>query len=148
MLPRARGSILNVASLGGFVPGPHQAAYYASKSYVLSLTEAVAEEAAGRGVRIAVLAPGPVATGFHRDMGAAEGRYLRVFPVMSAESVARSAVRGLRLGRRVMVPGIAGPAVAYALRVLPRPAIRPLMAALLEPVNSASAVPPRDKTGA
>lgn len=133
MLPRARGSILNVASLGGYVPGPYQAAYYASKSYVVSLTEAVAEEVAGRGVRIAVLAPGPVATSFHRDMGAGDALYLRVLPAMSVERVARSACRGLRLGRRVIVPGIAGPFLAYSLRAFPRPAIRPLIGGLLEP---------------
>ncbi len=133
MLPRARGNILNVASLGAYMPGPYQAAYYASKSYVLSLTEALAEETAGRGVRIAVLAPGPVATGFHRDMGADTAIYLRALPVMSPERVARSAVRGLRLARRVIVPGLAGPFIAYALRVLPRPVIRPLVGGLLQP---------------
>ena len=58
---RGRGGILNVASLGGYVPGPYQAAYYASKAYLISLTEAVAYETRGEGVRIAVVAPGPVA---------------------------------------------------------------------------------------
>lgn len=133
MLARGQGFILNVASLGAFVPGPYQAAYYASKSYVVSLTEAMAEEAAGRGVRIAVVAPGPVATGFHAAMGASGALYAKFLPHMTPETVARSACRGLVLGRRVIVPGLAGPILAYAVRVLPRPISRPLMAILLKP---------------
>src|SRR5262249_24189263 len=69
MLIRGRGGVLNLASLGAYAPGPYQAVYYASKAYVLSLTEAVAAETAGQGVRITALAPGPVQTGFHRRMG-------------------------------------------------------------------------------
>ena len=55
MIARGQGGIINVASLGGYVPGPHQAAYYASKAYVLSLSEAIASETSGLGVRIARL---------------------------------------------------------------------------------------------
>lgn len=133
MLARGRGGVLNVASLGGFVPGPYQAAYYASKSFVVSLTEALAEENRGRGVRIAVLAPGPVTTGFHAAMGAAQAPYLRLMPLSSPERVARSAHRGFRLGRCVIVPGIAGPLIGYGARALPRPLASRLMAALLRP---------------
>src|SRR5262249_2411187 len=68
MRVRGRGGILNLASLGGYVPGPYQAAYYASKAYVLSLSEAVAAETAGEGVHVSALAPGPVSTSFHRRM--------------------------------------------------------------------------------
>ena len=57
MIARQRGGILNMASLGAYVPGPNQAAYYASKSYVLSLTEALASEVSGQGVRVAAVAP-------------------------------------------------------------------------------------------
>ena len=70
MRTRGRGGILNVASLGGYAPGPNQGAYYASKAYVLSLTEAIAAETAGEGVRVCALAPGPVNTRFHARMGA------------------------------------------------------------------------------
>ncbi len=73
MRVRGRGGILNVASLGGYTPGPNQAAYYASKAYVLSLTEAIAAETAGEGVRVCALAPGPVNTAFHARMGRGDG---------------------------------------------------------------------------
>ena len=75
MRVRGRGGILNLASLGGYAPGPNQAAYYASKAYVLSLTEAIAAETAGEGVRVCALAPGPVNTRFHARMGAENAFY-------------------------------------------------------------------------
>ena len=75
MRVRGRGGVLNLASLGSYVPGPYQSVYYASKAYVLSLTEAVASETTGQGVRISALAPGPVNTGFHRRMGAERAFY-------------------------------------------------------------------------
>ena len=57
MLARGAGGILNVGSMAGYAPGPQQAAYYASKAYVISLTEALAREVAGQGVRIAMVNP-------------------------------------------------------------------------------------------
>jgi short-subunit dehydrogenase len=65
-LIRHRGGILNVGSVAGFLPGPGMAVYYASKAYVLSLSEALRQELAARGVRVTVLCPG----GAHRIPGA------------------------------------------------------------------------------
>src|SRR6476469_7176337 len=63
-LARHRGGVLNVGSMAGFLPGPGMAVYYASKAYVLSFTEALHSELGPRGIRVAVLCPGPVATEF------------------------------------------------------------------------------------
>lgn len=131
MLARARGGILNVGSLGGLVPGPHQAAYYASKAYLVSLTEAVAFEARGRGVRIAVVAPGPVDTGFHRAMQAEDALYRTMLPALSAQAVARSAYRGFMIGRKVVVPGLLPTAAALAVKLLPHAVSVPIVGALL-----------------
>lgn len=131
MLARGRGGVLNVGSLGGLVPGPHQAAYYASKAYLISLTEAVAYEARGRGVRIAVVAPGPVDTRFHHAMGANRALYRTLFPAQSADAVARSAYRGFLLGRTVMAPGLLPTAGQLALKVLPHAVTVPLVGGLL-----------------
>jgi short-subunit dehydrogenase len=133
MIARGHGGILNVASLGGMVPGPFQAAYYASKAYLVSLTEAVAHEARGRGVRIAVLAPGPVDTTFHKAMKADRALYRTAFPGMAAAAVANSAYRGFRMGRTVIVPGLLPTASAIALKILPHAVSVPLVAALLSP---------------
>ena len=133
MRARQQGGILNIASLGGYAPGPYQAAYYASKSYILSLTEAVAAETAGHGLRIAVLAPGPVNTRFHASMGAEGARYRRYLPALSAERAARIAYRGFSLGRRVIVPGIFNWLMFAGLKILPHPMTVPVVAWLLAP---------------
>jgi short-subunit dehydrogenase len=100
MLARGRGGIINVASLGGYVPGPYQAAYYASKAYVMSLTEALAEEVAGKGVRVLAVAPGPVQTNFHATMGADHALYRWLVPAAQPQMIARRALSdGARRGR-------------------------------------------------
>jgi hypothetical protein len=133
MLARARGGIINVASLGGLVPGPYQAIYYASKAYVISLTEAVAAENAGRGVRFTAIAPGPVNTGFHAAMGSEMSFYRQVLFSLSPERVANSAYRGYVLGFRVVVPGLLSKLMWPALRVLPHRLLLPLIGWLLRP---------------
>lgn len=131
MLARGRGGILNVASLGGAVPGPGQAAYYASKAYVLSLTEALAAENAGRGVRICVLAPGPLDTGFHAAMGAEESPYRVLLPAVSLQRTAAAAHRGFSFGQTVIVPGLFNRLMYGAVRLLPHRVTVPVLKVLL-----------------
>jgi uncharacterized protein len=131
MRVRGRGGILNLASLGGFAPGPYQAVYYASKAYVLSFTEAVAAETKGEGVRVTALAPGPVDTAFHRRMHAERAWYRLLVPPSSAPGVARFGYVGFALGWRVVVPGLLNPLLALALRVLPHRITVPIVGWLL-----------------
>lgn len=131
MLARGRGGILNVASLGGLVPGPNQAAYYASKAYVVSLTRAIATENAGRGVRIMALAPGPVDTGFHQAMGAELSFYRQLLLALSADQTARAAYRAYVLGWRLFVPGLTGKLLQVALWIIPHALLLPLTGWLL-----------------
>jgi short-subunit dehydrogenase len=133
MRARGRGGILNLASLGGYAPGPYQAVYYASKAYVISLTEAVAAETAGEGVRVSALAPGPVNTGFHRKMGSERAFYRYLVLPASAESVAGAGYRGFALGWRIIVPGLLNPFLALAMRVLPHRIVIPIIGWLLQP---------------
>jgi short-subunit dehydrogenase len=133
MRARGRGGILNVASLGGYVPGPNQAAYYATKAYVLSLTEAIAAETAGEGIRVCALAPGPVDTAFHERMGAENAFYRSFVPPASARSVARVGYWGYRLGLRVTIPGLMNPFLALAMRVMPHRIVIPIVGWLLKP---------------
>ncbi|MDZ4841509.1 MAG: SDR family NAD(P)-dependent oxidoreductase [Hyphomicrobium aestuarii] len=131
MTERCRGGVINVGSLGGYVPGPHQAAYYASKAYVASLTAALRAETAGCGVRIMELAPGPVETGFHAAMGAETALYRQLLPAMSSERVARAAIIGFAFGRGVVVPGFMPKLLAVAVSVLPNALTVPVVAVLL-----------------
>lgn len=131
MRSRGRGGILNVASLGGYVPGPWQAAYYASKAYVLSLSEAVAYEVEPDGVRITVVAPGAVETGFHRRMLAESAFYRRLLPPLWPETVAAWAYYGFKLGLRVIVPGVINMVLALVLRISPHRIVMPVVGWLL-----------------
>ncbi len=132
MLARAGGGVLNIASLGGALPGPYQAAYYASKAYVISLSEAVAHEIGGRGTRVSVVVPGPVATRFHESMGAQSALYTRVLGCMDADVVARAAYRGYRCRKLLITPGVLTTLNYFAVRVLPHTILTPLMAILLK----------------
>ncbi len=132
MLVRGRGGVLNVASLAGYLPGPHQAAYYASKAYVISLTEAVAAENRGQGVRIAVLAPGPIDTAFHKRMGGDSAYYTVLAGLMGPAYVARRALRGFQWGQTVLVPGIHYRLLAVLIRATPHPVLVPITGWLLK----------------
>lgn len=136
MLERGRGGIVNVASIAGYMPGPQQAAYYASKGYLISLTEAVGHECRGQGVRMCVVAPGAFDSGFHQSMGADRAYYALSARLTSADYVARAAFRGYRLGRRVIVPGLHFRAISLLVRVVPHPVLLPILDWILKPRKS------------
>jgi short-subunit dehydrogenase len=118
-LERHRGGILNVASIAGFLPGPGMAVYHATKAFVLSFSEALHAELAPRGVRVTALCPGPVPTEFQARAGLSSESY----PVLlkeSAEAVSALGYRGLKDGRRVVVPGLGNKAVTVLARLVPR----------------------------
>lgn len=123
MLERGRGGVLNVASTAGFQPGPYLAVYYATKAYVLSFTEALAEEVAGSGVTVTCLAPGPTHTGFAAEADMQETRLFRL-GAMGAETVARAGYRGLRAGKVLVVPGPHNRLGAVLVRFAPRALVR------------------------
>ena len=120
MLDRRRGRILNVASTAAFQPGPLMAVYYASKAYVLSFTEALANEVDGSGVTVTALCPGPTITEFQREAGVAQTRLFRSMLVMNAAEVARAGYEGMLRGKRIVIPGAANRFLVEALRVSPR----------------------------
>jgi short-subunit dehydrogenase len=132
MLTRARGGVLNVASLGGLLPGPYQAAYYASKAYVISLTEALAHENAGRGVRISAAAPGPVATKFHERMGAANSIYLKLMQPMDPARAARIIHSGFAGRRTIIVPGLLASLNSFGARYMPHAVLTPVIGWILK----------------
>jgi short-subunit dehydrogenase len=135
MRVRGRGGVLNLGSIGGYGPGPNQAVYYATKAYVHSFSEAIAHETAGEGVRVTVLAPGPVRTRFHAKMGAEHALYRLFTAPGSVETVARAGYLAFALGLRVVVPGILDPFFALALRILPHRIVIPIVGVLLRPMG-------------
>ncbi len=119
MLARREGRILTVASTAAFLPGPFMAVYYAAKAYVLSFSEAVAEEVRGSGVTVTCLCPGATATGF-QDRAKVHGTLLMRLPLANARSVARAGYRGMLRGKAVVIPGITNKIVAISPKVTPR----------------------------
>ncbi len=107
----ARGGILNVASTAAFQPGPFMAIYYASKSYVLSFSEALSYELCGR-VRITALCPGPVLTGFQKRSNMGKTRISQL-PAMLPGPVAVAGWRGFERGKRVVIPGLMNKLTAF-----------------------------------
>ncbi len=133
MRARARGGIMNLASLAAFAPGPWQAPYFASKAYVLSLTAAIAGECSGEGVRVCALACGPIETGIHRKMNAVNTFYRMLLPSYSPDHMAALAWRSYRLGRRVVVPGVVNSALAWSMRALPFELLLPMVNWMMKP---------------
>jgi len=119
MVQRGRGRLLNVASTAAFEPGPYTAIYYASKAYVLSLSEALASELEGTGVTVTALCPGVTRTEFHQRAGIRNIPVQRL-AVMEVEPVAQAGYEGLMRGKRVVVPGAFNQLVPLANRLLPR----------------------------
>jgi short-subunit dehydrogenase len=118
-LERHKGGILNVASVAAFLPGPGMAVYYATKAYVLSFSEALHQELKPRGVRVTALCPGPVQTEFQARAGMTRALQPRLLN-RSAGRVAEDGYRGLKEGRRVVVPGTANWLVTSLVRFMPR----------------------------
>jgi uncharacterized protein len=128
MIERRRGAILNVASTAAFQAGPYSAVYYATKAYVLSLSEALYHEAKGKGVRVTALCPGPTATEFFDVAGAPHSKLAKVATAPGA--VVAAGLKGLDRGRPIVIPGKANKIGAFGTRLMPRSALRRIVASL------------------
>jgi short-subunit dehydrogenase len=119
MIQRKRGGILNVGSVAGFLPGPNMAVYYASKAFVQSFTEALAEELAGSGVTVSAFCPGGTETNFSRVAREGKTRQTKT-KKMSAEQAARYGHQAFRKGRIISIPGFQNRFMVFLTRILPR----------------------------
>ncbi len=128
MLERRRGFILNVASTAAFQAGPYSAVYYATKAYVLSLSEALHEESKRSGVHVTALCPGPTATEFFEVAGSPNGRLAKM--ATDPKAVVAAGLAGLARNKAIVVPGIMNKMTSQAGRILPRSALRRAVAAL------------------
>jgi short-subunit dehydrogenase len=128
MVERGRGAILNLASLISFQPVPFQATYGASKSAVLSHTEALHEELRNTGVTITAVCPGPVRTEFGEQggFGGADDK-IPDFIWLEADKVAEDAIEGMEKGERVVVPGALNQLAAFSGHYMPRSMLLPIV---------------------
>lgn len=120
MLKRREGRILNVASTAAFLPGPLMAVYYATKAYVLSFSEALAEELRGSGVTVTCLCPGPTISEFQKRANVGDDILLMKGRLMDSKAVARIGYRGLMKGRRVIIAGFGNRLLVGAAKFAPR----------------------------
>jgi short-subunit dehydrogenase len=122
---------MNVASVASFMPGPGFAVYYATKAYVRSFSEALAEEMKPAGVKVSCLCPGPVETGFQSRAGMDfSGAMAAVKPALvPAAEVARQGYEGLMAGKRIVIPGAVNKALVWSATMTPRAVLLPMLAA-------------------
>lgn len=119
MVARQSGRIMNVASTAGFQPGPLMAVYYATKAYVISFSEAIANELHHSGITVTCFCPGATHTGFARRAGVEESRLFKV-GAMNAEKVALDGYRAVMEGRTLAISGTRNWLVAQSTRFAPR----------------------------
>jgi short-subunit dehydrogenase len=133
---RAReGKIMNVASTAAFQPGPFMSVYYASKAYLLSFSEALAEELEGSGVTVTCLCPGPVKTNFQRR-AYLEGTAMLNSPLLvDVREVALVGYEGMMRGKRLVIPGWKNRAGVELLRLSPRAVVTKVVRRLQEKKN-------------
>ncbi|MFB6306944.1 MAG: SDR family NAD(P)-dependent oxidoreductase [Flavobacteriales bacterium] len=120
MIKNKKGGILNVASTASFQPGPLMSVYYASKSYVLSFSEALAEELKNTGISVTALCPGPTETEFQETAGMEKSKLFKRLSVMSPAKVAQIGYKGLKKGKRVVIPGSMNKMLTTSIRFTPR----------------------------
>lgn len=119
MLKRRAGYVLNVASTAAFFPGPLQSVYYASKAFVLSFSQAVAEELAPSGISVTCLCPGPTETEF-AQVAKMKSVRLPTLDIAEADDVAEFGYRAMMAGWRVAVPGAKNKLLVQVQRLVPR----------------------------
>ena len=134
MVARQSGAIINVGSMAGFQPVPYNSTYAATKAFVLSLSEALHEEAKTHGVTVTCLCPGPVRTEFQRVAGVDGERMggralLRYMARENVASVVEAALSAMEAGRAVVIPGALNAAIAETAQAAPRFLVRRLAAA-------------------
>ena len=127
MIAAGKGRILNVASIAAFMPGPQMALYYATKAFVLSLSEGLSEELRGTGVTVTALCPGPTDTGFTERANMPGSRFSDIFRFTKPSGVARAGYRAMMKGKTIEVPGALNYLATTGVRLLPRGLVRKIV---------------------
>jgi hypothetical protein len=135
MLARRTGRIMNVASTAGFQPGPLMAVYYATKAYVISFSEALANEVGNSGVTATCFCPGATHTGFAKRAGNDKSRVFKQLGAMNVERVALDGYRAVMEGRTLAISGAHNWLVAQSTRFAPRKLVTAISRWISEPTH-------------
>ena len=114
------GKILNLSSTAAFQPGPLMAVYFATKAYVLSFSEAIANELKGTGVTVTALCPGPTESGFAKAAAAEDTKLFKDKKMPSSKEVALFGFDALMKGKTVVIHGLLNKIMAFSIRLSPR----------------------------
>jgi len=136
MVARRSGRIMNVASTAGFQAGPLMAVYYATKAYVISFSEAIANEVRESGVTVTCFCPGATHTGFAGRAGNDKSRLFKKLGAMKAEKVALDGYRALMEGRTLAISGAHNWLVVQSTRLAPRKLVTAISRWISEPAKS------------
>lgn len=128
---RVGGRILNVSSIAAFQPGPQMAVYFATKGYVLQLSEALREEFAPYGITVSTLCPGPTKTFFGEDSGMDNAKLINLNMEGDAQCVASLGVNALLHNKSVVVHGFINKLMVFCVRFLPRTVVTKITARLM-----------------
>ena len=126
------GKILNVSSLAAFQPGPLMSLYYASKAYILSFSEAIANELKGTGITVTALCPGQTNTGFQQVVAASASQNKIQFNMACPKAVAKYGYKAMLQGKTVAVPGQLNRLLSNIPRFIPRRLVTSLVRKLQE----------------
>jgi hypothetical protein len=119
MVAKGKGKILNISSIAAYiVPHGLEAAYSASKSYVMVLSECMADDLRGTGVTCTHLAPGPTRTEFFKTAGLQNDKHVRPL-YMEADEVAKAGFDAMMKGEVSVIPGLTNRVIRYAARLSP-----------------------------
>lgn len=135
MIEQRSGKIMNVASTAAFQPGPRMAVYYATKAYVLSFSEAIADELRNSGVRVTCFCPGATLTEFQKRAETENSRLFKRLTPMDAKTVAEDGYRALMAGKTVAISGFRNWLVAESVRFAPRKVVTAVSRWVAEPVK-------------
>ena len=135
MLERRSGKIMNVASTAAFQPGPLMAVYYATKAYVLSFSEAIADELRNSGVQVTCFCPGATLTEFQKRAQTENSRLFKQLAPMDAKKVAAEGYQALMAGKTLAIPGFKNWMVAESVRFAPRKLVTAISRWVAEPVK-------------
>jgi short-subunit dehydrogenase len=132
MVARRRGRIMIVASTAAFFPGPLMAVYYATKAYLLSLSEAIANELQGTGVTVTALCPGATESGFAAAAKQEDSKLIAGRKLTTSRAVAEEGYAGLLAGKTVVITGVSNKLSVLVPRLLPRRAVARIVRAAQE----------------